>query len=224
MTCNNRRRSGRSSGCGRLGVTEVVFDLARRPNGSGWSDSPAPSRGPEHSPTRYTRSAGSSPRASTVAAHITSMQGAVGPWTSKPTGGQQLSAPQPGHRHHLDRHRHSQDRAHLTPPDHSAREGPDQRTEIKMTEPPTTSCGLSARRGRSAWPAPGSAPTGGASRRRPICRTTVAGPDPPASSPRSPARSASGVPQGLRERVHDLPYGRFVRGHQAQSMYRELVG
>jgi hypothetical protein len=34
-----------------------------------------------------------------------------------------------------DRHRHSQDRAHLTPLDHSAREGPDQRTDIKMTEP-----------------------------------------------------------------------------------------
>jgi hypothetical protein len=45
-------------------------------------------------------------------------------------------APGPGHRHHLDRHRHSQDRAHLTPPDHSAREGPDQRTDIKITEPP----------------------------------------------------------------------------------------
>ncbi len=46
-----------------------------------------------------------------------------------------VRAPGPGHRHHLDRHRHSQDRAHLTPPDHSAREGPDQRTDIKMTEP-----------------------------------------------------------------------------------------
>src|SRR5690348_15224286 len=46
-----------------------------------------------------------------------------------------VRAPGPGHRHHLDRHRHSQDRAHLTPPDHSAREGPDQRTDIKMTKP-----------------------------------------------------------------------------------------
>lgn len=39
------------------------------------------------------------------------MPGTAGPWTSKPTGGQQPSAPPgPGHRHHLDRHRHSQDR------------------------------------------------------------------------------------------------------------------
>ena len=44
-------------------------------------------------PTRYARSAGSSPRASAVAARTTSMPGTAGPWTSKPTGGQQPSAP-----------------------------------------------------------------------------------------------------------------------------------
>ena len=44
-------------------------------------------------PTRYARSAGSSPRASAMAARTTSMPGTAGPWTSKPTGGQQPSAP-----------------------------------------------------------------------------------------------------------------------------------
>jgi hypothetical protein len=87
-------------------------------------------------PTRYARSAGSSPRASAVAAphHIDAWHG----WSlDVEADGRSATvrAPGPGHRHHLDRHRHSQDRAHLTPPDHSAREGPDQRTDIKMTEP-----------------------------------------------------------------------------------------
>ncbi len=64
------------------------------------------------------------------------MPGTAGPLDVEADGrSATIRAPGPGHRHHLDRHRHSQDRAHLTPPDHSAREGPDQRTDIKMTEP-----------------------------------------------------------------------------------------
>jgi len=87
-------------------------------------------------PTRYARSAGSSPGAPAVAAphHIDTWHG----WSLDVEADQRSAtarAPARGHRHHLDRHRHSQDRAHLTPPDHSAREGPDQRTDIKITEP-----------------------------------------------------------------------------------------
>ena len=87
-------------------------------------------------PTRYARSAGSSPRASAVAAphHIDAWHGRSLDVEADRRSAT-IRAPGPGHRHHLDRHRHSQDRAHLTPPDHSAREGPDQRADIKMTEP-----------------------------------------------------------------------------------------
>src|SRR6266566_10062359 len=74
-----------------------------------------------------------------------------------------VRAPGPGHRHHLDRHRHSQDRAHLTPPDHSAREGPGQRTDIKMTEPADNEL-------RPLIRARGSAP---ADVRTPACRRTL---------------------------------------------------
>src|SRR6266516_4189498 len=95
-----------------------------------------PTASPGTRPTRYARSAGSSPRASAVAAphHIDAWHG----WSlDVEADGRSATvrAPGPGHRHHLDRHRHSRDRAHLTPPDHSAREGPDQRTDIKMTKP-----------------------------------------------------------------------------------------
>jgi hypothetical protein len=86
-------------------------------------------------PTRYARSADSSPRTSAVASphHIDAWHG-WSPDVEADGRSATVRAPGPGHRHHLDRHRHSQDRAHLTPPDHSAREGPDQHTDIKMTE------------------------------------------------------------------------------------------
>src|SRR5260370_35597450 len=112
-------------------------------------------------PTRYARSAGSSPRASAVAAphHIDAWHG----WSlDVEADGRSATvrAPGPGHRHHLDRHRHSQDRAHLTPPDHPAREGPDQRTHINMTQPtanelrPLTRSHESSPIRRSARPGP----------------------------------------------------------------------
>src|SRR6266516_2163931 len=103
-------------------------------------------------PARYARSAGSSPRASAVAAphHIDARHG----WSlDVEADGRSatIRAPGPGHRHHLDRHRHSRDRAHLTPPDHSAREGPDQRTDIKMTEPTDNELRPLTRGERGAW-------------------------------------------------------------------------
>src|SRR5260370_4879841 len=62
-----------------------------------WPRPRHPARRPRHHPglrpTRYARSAGSSPRASAVAARTTSMPGTAGPSTSTPTGGQQPSAP-----------------------------------------------------------------------------------------------------------------------------------
>jgi hypothetical protein len=105
-----------------------------------WPRPRHPARRPRHHlglrPARYARSAGSSPRASAVAAphHIDAWHG-WSPDVEADGRSATIRAPGPGHRHHLDRHRHSQDRAHLTPPDQSAREGPDQRTDIKMTEP-----------------------------------------------------------------------------------------
>jgi hypothetical protein len=86
-----------------------------------WPRPRHPARRPRHHlglrPTRYPRSAGSSPRSLRsgrpaphryLAPPVLDAEADGRPATVRPPG--------PGHRHHLDRHRHTQDRAPLTPP------------------------------------------------------------------------------------------------------------